>query len=891
MQPDTRTGTDELAAPWAHRAEAVVRALGTDPQRGLSTADAAARLDAAGPNVVEGRGRRTRRRILLDQFTDVLVWLLVVAAAISGLALGEWVEALVITAIVVLNAALGYVQQARAEDALAALRALAAPVAHVLRDGEAMTRPAAEVVPGDVVILEAGDRVPADGRLVEAASLLVNEATLTGESFPAAKGTDPVAVDAPLGDRAAMVLMGTAVERGRGRAVVTATGRATSMGEIAALLADGDDATPLQRELRRLGRRLGAICVAVAGLVFFAGIARGWSAESIFLVAVALAVAAIPEGLPAVVTITLAGGVQRMARRAAIVRRLPAVETLGAVDVICTDKTGTLTRNRIRVRDVVFADATLRHDVADPGDARATMARRVAALCSNARRGARGWIGDPTEVALLVAVEEAGDDVEALRRAFPRLAEAPFDADRKRMSTVHDEDGGVLLATKGAPELVLDRCAALLRADGAAVPATAAALAPLRSEIARLARLGLRTLALAHRRLERCPAPDAVAELEHDLVLDAVVAMSDELRPEAATAVAAAQRAGIRVVLVTGDHADTAATVARETGIVDGGEVLGGDELRAATEAELADRVPRIAVFARVEPRDKVKIVRAWQARGARVAMTGDGVNDAPALRHADIGVAMGSGTDVAKDAADIVLTDDNFATIVAAVEEGRRIADNIRKVVTFLIAANLSEILVIAIGVLAFGGLGEPLLATQILWINLVTDGLPVIALGVDAAAPGIMDRRPDTSAYLDRRNLATLAVVGALLAGCALVAVGWGEWVRDLEWPATRTLLFTALVGVQLAFALDVRAGNAGRARDAISNRALAAAVAGAAACQVVVVQTPVGTHLFGTHALAALDWLVLAALPAAAFVALRLRRRVDRQASRPASERPAV
>ena len=838
----------------------VAAALGTDLHRGLTADEAAQRLIDQGPNTIEAAHGPGTIRLLLEQMSSALVWLLVVAAAVSGFLLDEWLDAGVIGAIVVLNTLLGFFQEARAERALGRLRDLAAPEAVVVRNGRRARVQANGLVPGDVIVLEAGVKIAADARVFDVAHLEVEESSLTGESLATMKQTDPVAAEGSLGDRRSMVFSGTTVAAGRGTGIVVETGPRTEFGRIAGALSIEEPPTPLQVELDRVGKRLAVLALGTAAVVFLAGWGRGYSAQTMFLTAVALAVAAIPEGLPAVVTITLAGGVQRMARRNAIVRRLPAVEALGAATVICTDKTGTLTHNELSVVEVIVAGDRWALTGVDPTDRRGRRFVEVAAWCNDARAAEGGWIGDATEVALLMAVAAAGEDPDALRAGAPRVDEFAFDSRRKRMSTVHRVGDGLIVAVKGAPEVVVAASSSI--EEGSAV----GSLDDTRKEMilrhaADLAERGLRTLALAYRTTDE--PPDGADAAEQDLVLVAIVGMSDTLRPEAAPGVREARRAGIEVVMVTGDHAVTAAAIAQEVGILDGGEVMSGDRLREIDVDALAVEIDRYRVFSRIDPLDKVKIVEAWRRRGAIVAMTGDGVNDAPALRAADIGVAMGSGTDVAKEAASIVLADDNFATIVAAVREGRTIFANLRRVVWYLLACNASEVMVMLIGFLVFGGLGDPLLATQLLWINLVTDGLPALALGVDPAAVDVMTRPPETArdvlgdwGRLLRRSL----VLGSATIGALVVGHFWFGY----EWPVVRTMVFSTLVLVQLAHAYEVRARVEGR-----GNRLLAWSLLASAVLQALVIYSPVGHSLFESASLPLAGMVTVIGLSAASFV----------------------
>ncbi len=844
--------------------------LDTNLESGLTTDEAARRLVSVGPNVLQTDSGPSRLRLFFGQFGDALIWVLLVAAFISGVILNDWIDAGVILAIVILNATIGYTQESRAEESLAALKEMTAPDARAVRSGAERRIPASELVPGDVIVLETGDLVPADGRLVKSVHLKVDESLLTGESLPVEKDIRHVQEGASLADRTSMVFSGTAVAAGRARVMITATGRATAMGQIAELLSEEEPPTPLQVSLDRVGKRIGLLALGIAALVFGLGILEGFDAPLMFLTAVALAVAAIPEGLPAVVTITLARGVQRMAREHAIVRRLPAVESLGSASVICTDKTGTLTQNKIRVSEIAFADRRQVPSETDVADERVKRFAQIAALCNDAELGPAGPLGDPTETALLLALsEEMGLDPGRLRGEHPRLDEVAFDSRRKRMSTFHPWAEGYLLATKGAPEVVLER-ATMVATEGGTEPIhddrRAAAMAVANS----MATQGLRTLALAYREFSERPVDLEAAET--NLVIVAIVGMSDAVRPEAAPAVALAHAAGIRVVMVTGDHPVTAAAIGREVGILgETGRVIPGDRLRETSEEELIAQVEANEVYARVDPVDKVKIVHAWQARGEIVAMTGDGVNDAPALRAADIGVAMGGGTAVTQEASAMVLTDDNFATIVSAVREGRAIFANLKKVVYFLLSCNASEVLVMLFGFLLFGALGEPLLPTQLLWINLVTDGLPAIALGLDPAVPGIMSLPPDRGReLLAPPRLLRILGQGSILAVATLAAAIYGHYLKGADWEYVRTMMFTTLVTVQMLHGFNVRAEGPGvRVVGFGGNRTLLIAALVPVILQFGVVYTSLGNQLFSTVPIDAMEWLVIIGLTVGSFL----------------------
>ena len=811
-----------MEAPWHSLAPAeLARSLGTDPARGLTSDEAARRLAQVGPNELQRGARISPLAILVQQFRSLVVWLLVGAGLVSG-ALGEWIDGLAILAIVVLNGTIGFFQEFRAERAVAALARLSAPRARCVRDGSSALLPAREVVPGDLLVLDAGDLVAADARLVEASSLRANEAPLTGESLPVEKRVDEVPAETPLADRVNQVFLGTSIAAGSGRALVVATGMQTEVGKIARLLesASGGE-TPLQRRLDVVGRRLLWACLAIVLVVFALGWLRGSDPFELFLGAVSLAVAAVPEGLPAVVTVALALGVERMVRRNALVRNLPSVETLGSTQVICTDKTGTLTVGAMTVRRLVSADAVFRvsgEGYAPQGEIRAVAAEgegaeppaallRAAAGCNDAELAVRDGVpavaGDPTEIALLVVAAKAGLTREALEREEPRLLTLPFDSDRKRMSVVRRRRGEVWAYVKGAPEGIFERCTHVRTARGVE-PLDAALRARLEQASAQLAAEALRVLALAERRLERADEDD----VESGLTLLGLAGLQDPPRAEARDAVARCRRAGIRTVMITGDHPATARAIAAELGILaPGDEVVTGSELERQGDAELAERVARVSVYARVTAEHKLRIVRAWKARGAVVAMTGDGVNDAPALREASIGIAMGiTGTEVAKEASDMVVTDDNFASIVAAVEEGRGIFDNVSKTLAYLLAGNLGELALVLVASLA--GYPVPLLPLQLLWVNLVTDGLPALALATDPIDPGVLDRppRPPSAQLADRGMLRGLVLTGGLTA-----AVSFGVFAFEMERlgdvVSARNAAFSTLVFAELLRSFGAR------------------------------------------------------------------------------------
>ena len=843
--------------PHARAVEDVLDELGVDVRVGLDGEEAERRLEVAGPNRIEEDIGPRWWQLLARQFKDILVIILIVAAVISGLVLGDWLEAAVILAIVVINAVIGFIQEWRAADAAAGLRRMTSPVARVIREGEEREIATEQIVPGDIVVIETGDRVFADARMTAVSRLQTDESELTGESTPVDKSVGAVDAEAVLGDRSSMVFAGTVAVAGHGTAVVTSTGEETEIGRIAGMLREEEPPTPLERELARVGFRLGVLAGAIALVVLVVGLANGWPLESIFLLAVALAVAAIPEGLPAVVGITLGLGVQRMAKRNAIVRRMPAVEALGAVTVICTDKTGTLTQNQMTVQEADFHGAHLEDLASRADDPRVRRLSQLAVLCNDARKTDDGWQGDPTEIALLRSAGELTDPSE-VRAGHPRIDEVPFESGRMRMTTLHRAGEEFLLAVKGAPEVVVPRCRHVESEDGVAGIGEEGEWLASAEE---MARKGLRTMALAYRSLPS--RPEGLDSMEEDLVLVALVGMSDQLRDEANDSVAEAEGAGVTVVMITGDHEVTARAVADGLGLLEGRDVVGGRELHSMDDPDFEQRVGRVGVYARVDPGDKVRIVRALQNAGEIVAMTGDGVNDAPALRIADIGVAMGSGTDVARDASDIVLADDNFATIVAAVRGGRTIFSNIRKVIAFLLAAKVSEVIVVFLGFLLFAAYGDPLLATQILWVNLVTDGLPAIALGFDPPDSQVMQRPPNRRrSLLSRGSQAAIAVRGTVLAAVVLSAFGYGITLGD-NWETTRTLGFTVLVLVQLTYVYGLRVVESGWRDGLFQNRLLHGAVLVSVILQVLVVVTPIGNRLFDTVPLPQALWLIAATL----------------------------
>jgi P-type Ca2+ transporter type 2C len=876
--------------PWAVPVTRLAEVYGTDLERGLDATEARERLATAGPNALVEAPRPGPWSIFARQFANTMTIVLAVAAAVT-LVLGDVKDTVVITVIVVLNAAIGFFQEHRAEKAMQALKAFATGTARVVRDGRLLEVPAPEVAPGDLVELGAGDLVPADLRLVVVHGLRVNESALTGESEPTAKSAELLTDDdaSMVADRRNMAFKGTAATAGRARGVVVATGMATELGQIATLLqTHAPEPTPLQRRLARLGRRMAVAAIVVCALVFATGIARGEPAEDMFLVSVSLAVAAIPEGLPAIVTVALALGARRMADRRAIIRRLPAVETLGSVTVICSDKTGTLTENRMMVEQVWTAAGLYRVSgdgyapegglggMADAADPDVRQLAEVAAACNDATllppEGDRAeWTitGDPTEGALVALAAKLGVDRVALGTRWPRVAEISFDADRRRMTTVHRRDGRCWIAVKGALDGVLPR----LRPEDRARGTEAERAADL------MAAGGYRVLALADGELDSLAEP--LDRLERDLHLRGLVAIADPPRQEVPAAVAACRAAGITPVMITGDHPRTARVIARRLGLIEEDDervVVTGSDLDALDDDELRHRIDGIRVFARTNPAQKLRIVDAWKARGAVVAMTGDGVNDAPALRRADIGVAMGiNGTDVSKEAADMVLADDNFATIVHAVEEGRRIYDSIRRFVRYLLTTNSGEIWVMFLAPVL--GLPLPLLPIQILWINLVTDGPPAIALGLEPVEPDAMRRPPrDPQQSILAGGLWQHAVWVGLLMAAVVLPLQAVARARDWPW---QTMTFTTLALLQLGHALAVRSER--RSFFALghgSNPWIGRAVALSAIAQLATVYVPGLREVFGTEALAAGQLALVLGLSTIVFFAVELEKAIRRR-----------
>jgi P-type Ca2+ transporter type 2C len=903
--------------PYRQQVDEVLSTFGVDPQRGLNRGEARARLERYGKNELTAELPVAAWRKFLAQFQDVLVILLLIAALASTVLWlyereSAWpYEAMAIFAVVLLNAIMGFIQQSRAEEAVAALRQMSAAHAHVIRDGERHSIPASGVVPGDIILIEEGDTIPADARVIQLTALQTAEAALTGESLPVSKDVAPIMAEVGPGDRHNMIFSGTAATYGHGRAVVVATGMHTQLGRIAGMLKETPtQTTPLEQELNRVGKLLGITVVLIAVVMIMTILLveniRGLSAIfDVFMLGVALAVAAIPEGLPAVVTAVLSLGVARMAKRHAIVRHLAAVETLGSATVIASDKTGTLTKNEMTVRAVVTASGRVRVEgtgyvpegdvrtergAAIDGPLRFEFVRALAAAdrANNAVLQARNgrWTvqGDPTEGALIVAARKAGLEDDALSARFARLAELPFSSERKLMSTIHSDANGaerLLVFTKGAPDVLLGRCSRELAGE-AIGPLTEVRRTEILKKNEELAEEALRTLGVAFRPLPKDVLKQKKVDeaVEHDLVFLGLIGMLDPPRPEAKDAVARAKTAGIRPMLITGDHPVTAVAIAKELGIIENRRAVTGAQLEQMSDEALDRTVQEVSVYARVNPEHKLRIVKALQRDGETVAMTGDGVNDAPALKTADIGVAMGiTGTDVSRQAADMVLADDNFATVVAAVEEGRAIFSNIRKFLRYLLSSNIGEVLTVFFGVLLADVIGltaesatgvvVPVLATQILWLNLVTDGAPALALGVDPADEGLMQERPRPrdEGVITRRMWAGIFFIGVIMAAGTLSVLDASLPGGLIEGSGTmrhaQTMAFTTLVLFSLFTVFNARSDEESAFIRMFSNPRLWGAVLLSLLLQAAVIYIPFLQQAFSTVSLSASDWLRCAAV----------------------------
>ena len=861
--------------------------------KGLDDVEAKARLEKYGPNELQKEKSKSPLAIFAEQFKGFLIIILLAATFLSML-IGETVDALVILGIVIACAILGFVQEYRAEKSLEALKKMTAPLATVVRNGVESHIPSREVVPGDVIILRTGDKVPADARVIEEYNLKVDEAPLTGESISVRKQSKPVAEDTAPMERGNIVYSGTTVTYGHGKAVVTSTGMETQFGKIARMVQTTvEEKTPLERRLEHVGKWLGLSCIIICFLVAALGIIRGHALLEMVIWGVSLAVAAVPEALPAVVTGALAIGVQRMAKRNALVRKLPAVETLGCTTVICADKTGTLTKGEMTVRRIFLNDIFI--DVTGTGyepkgefisngktvdDKRVRLLAEISLLCNDARLEPLSdtWniVGDPTEGALAVLAVKAGLDQDRTRATYPRIGEVPFSSERKRMTTIHSTPQGTVAAyAKGAPEILLERCSSILKED---------TVHPLWEEEKRkilvvnenMASEAFRVLAVAYR-----PLPDAVnstefreEDVERDFTLVGLIGMIDPPRDEVKKAIQNCKNASVRTVMITGDHKLTASTIAKELRILrDEDRVLTGNELDLLSDTEFHKIVEDVSVYARVSPEHKMRIVKALKTKGHVVAMTGDGVNDAPALKNADIGVAMGiTGTDVTKEASDMILTDDNFTSIVSAMEEGRGIYDNIKKYIAYLLSCNVGEILIMFIaGLLAWP---LPLVAVQLLWVNLTTDGLPALALGVDPADPDIMNRPPRSQRESVFSKPIKLLIFGVsiIMAAVLLPLFHWANQTRGLIY--AQTIVFTTLVMFEMFNAFNCRSEKYSiRKIGFLCNKWLIAAVAISILMQLAVLYTPAFDILFDTMPLSITDWLIILPLSSTPLVAVEL------------------
>jgi Ca2+-transporting ATPase len=909
-----------------------IEELATSIEGGLTAEEAGRRLQEQGPNELEEQGGKSPWLILWEQFTSIMVVILIIAAIASAF-LGDITDSVVILVIILINTLIGFRQEYRAEQAISALKKMAVPTVKVRRGGRVVELSSRDLVPGDIVLLEAGNLVPADCRLLESPNLQIEEAALTGESVPVEKDANFVAnSELPLGDRKNMAFMGTIITYGRGEAVVAATGMNTELGHIATMLqATGQEQTPLQRRLDQLSKGLALAALFLVGLVFLLGILRGEEFEFMLLTAISMAVAAVPEGLPAVVTIALALGAQRMLKRRALVRKLPAVEGLGSVTVICSDKTGTLTENRmtVTVLDVAGHRVDLieelerddRHRFGSPCDepdeATVAMLRQHPALSLLLAGGALAndaileceedryqYIGDPTEGALVVAAARAGLMKNRLEETFPRQAEIPFDSERKRMTTLHrfpadksdipqeysrvwDWSGYIgefpyVLFAKGAVDSLLEICTRVWVGDKAEELDD-----HWRSRIVESneeqARSGMRVLGVATRSWSESKSHAEPDLLEREMIFIGLVSMMDPARPEVKEAVRTCSTAGIRPVMITGDHPLTARKIAHELGITANGEILSGLDLNNLSDGDLDQVVMNVDVYARVTPEHKLKIIQSLQNNGHIVAMTGDGVNDAPALNKADIGVAMGiTGTDVAKEAADIVLLDDNFATIVAAVEEGRRIYDNIRKFFKYTMTSNAGEIWVMLLA--PFIGMPFPLLPLQILWVNLVTDGFPGLALGVEPHERNVMKRPPyPPSENVFARGMARQILWVGLLMGLVSLGIGYVYW--SIDHPGWQTILFTTLTLSQMGNALAIRSDRDSLFRiGLLSNKSMLQAVLLTLVLQILVIYLPFLQKIFNTRPLAPIDLLICLAASTIVFVGVEIEKWMIRTRSRP-------
>lgn len=860
-------------APHNTPLQELLQSLHTDPQKGLTAQQAAQQLAEHGENKLRAKKKKTNLQRFFEQFKDVMILILLLAAVVSfivalnGHETAEFFEPLLIVLIVVLNALMGMIQESKAEKALEALQGLSAPHARVLRGGTQQVVDAAQVVPGDIILVEAGDYVPADARLLESASLKSEESALTGESVPSDKDA-AASVDgkAPIGDRVNMVYSGCSIAYGRAKAVVTATGMDTEMGRIAGLLeGESDTQTPLQRKLAKMGKYLGILALGICAVIFIIGIVDGMPMLEIFMTAVSLAVSAIPEGLPAIVTIVLSIGVQRMVKKNAIIRRLPAVETLGSASVICSDKTGTLTQNRMTLVKGYAADADVMEDIGEQNGDAVKKLLRYGALCSDGSVVFEGnavkHIGDPTETSIVYAAHQNGMPKDTLSQEYPRLCELPFDSDRKRMSVVCRIDGKNIAITKGAFDSLSPIC-------------SGGDLQKAQALVDEMSAQALRVLAIGCKEIAEIPENPSIETLESSLTFLGLVGMIDPPRPEVRDAVKVCRRAGIRPVMITGDHVVTASAIAKDLGIEQPGDrAITGAELSAMSDEELKNQVREIAVYARVSPEDKIRIVKAWQSQGEIVSMTGDGVNDAPALKAADIGCAMGiTGTDVAKGASDMTLTDDNFATIVDAVKEGRGIYDNIKKAVGFLLGTNVGEVFTVFFSMLFWRQ--SPLLSMQLLWINLVTDSLPAIALGMEAVEDDVMERKPkpqNESIFAHGMGI-RIVLQGLMFSILTLIGFLYG-WKTTGDLTTGRTMAFLILALTQVIHSFNMRSNHSLFKTGFFTNKYLNGAAALSFLLVALIAFIPPLADIFGLSILSAPMYLLALGLAFVPLLALEL------------------
>ncbi len=839
-----------------------LKALKTDKERGLSSEEAAQRLLTDGENRLKEAKKKTNLQRFFDQFKDVMILILLLAAIVSFIIAcveknpKEFFEPLLILLIVIINAVVGVMQESKAEKALDALKNMSAPHARVIRDGAETVIDAKDLVVGDIIRIEAGDFIPADARLLASAGLKCEESALTGESVPSEKDhLAEIEENAPLGDRSNMIFSGCTVSYGTALAVITATGMNTQMGKIANLLNNESDAqTPLQKKLAQLGKYLGIMALAACGIIFLIGLINEIPAMEIFMTSVSLAVSAIPEGLPAIVTVVLSIGVQRMVKRGALIRRLPAVETLGSASIICSDKTGTLTQNRMTLVEAYFDGDGEACEIDEQVNEKIKTLLRLGTLCCDGSviftENSEQHIGDPTETAIIVAAHKNGMEKDDLNKLYPRIFELPFDSDRKLMTTVNEIDGRRVAIVKGAFDVMADRC---VKGD----------LKKARLITEQMSEKALRVLAIGFKEIKELPKNGEQSDLEQNITFLGLVGMIDPPRAEAKAAVETCRAAGIKPIMITGDHVVTASAIARQLGILcEGDRAITGAELDSMTDDELDAQVEHIAVYARVSPENKIRIVKAWQKKGQVVSMTGDGVNDAPALKAADIGCAMGiTGTDVAKGAADMTLTDDNFATIVEAVREGRGIYANIKKVVGFLLGTNIGEVITVFAAMLLWQK--TPLLSMQLLWINLVTDSLPAIALGMEAVEPDIMSHKPRPKSEGIFANGLGLRVVlqGFMFAFLTLFAFRYGETVTG-SLSGGQTMAFAVLSLSQIVQAFNMRSDRSLFKIGVFSNKKLNISALISAVSVLLVLFTPVRIA-FGLIALPTGLYLIALAL----------------------------